>query len=96
MPPFDTVTSIGGQSFTDGFWRLLGPALEGLTNPLPIAIPGFANAQLRVRELVPVFPGSPPASGALVVEAVVELTAEALLHVIVQSGTATIALGPQT
>lgn len=94
--PYDCVVSIGGQSFADGVWRLLEPALEGLTNPLPIVIPGFANAQMRVTRLVPIIPGTPPSSGGLAVRASVELTAEALLHVLVESGTATIALGPQS
>jgi hypothetical protein len=95
MPPFDTVCSIGGQSFVDGVWRLLGPALQGLTNPLPIAIPGFANAQMRVTQLVPLFPGSQP-SGGLTLRANVEVTAEALLHVLVESGSAAISVGPQS
>lgn len=87
--PYDSVISIGGQSFVDGVWRIFGPALEGLTNPLPIALPGFTNAQLRITELVPLIPGSPPANG-LSVLALVEVVAEALLHVTTQSDTVTI------
>lgn len=94
-PPYDAVVTIGGQSFADGLWRLLGPALEGLTNPLPLALPGFANAQMRVTQLVPVIPGSPPATGALILRAGVEVTGELLLHVLTQSGTASVTLGSQ-
>jgi hypothetical protein len=93
--PFDSVCSIGGQSFVDGVWRLLGPALQGLTNPLPVAIPGFANARMRVTQLVPVFPGS-QSSGGLTIRANVEMTAEALLHVLVESGSAAITIGTQS
>jgi hypothetical protein len=79
--PYDSVVSIGGQSFIDGLWRIFGPALEGLTNPLPLAIPGFANAQMRITQLEPVIPGNPPPSGALQILATVEVVAEALLRV---------------
>jgi hypothetical protein len=78
---FDTVVSIGGQSLVDGIWRLLGPALAGLTNPLPIALPGFANAQVRVTQLIPVFPTEPRDTGALILNAGVLITGEALLVV---------------
>jgi hypothetical protein len=95
-PPFDTVISIGGQSFVDGIWRLLGPALEGLTNPLPLTVPGFTNASMRVTQLVPVFPGTALATGgALNVRATIELTAEALLQVTASAGEVAISLGPQ-
>lgn len=89
--PYDTVVSIGGQSFVDGLWRMLGPALEGLTNPLPVSLPGFTNATMRVTQIVPVL----PASGALQVLAKVELGAEALLHVLTSTGSVNIALGEQ-
>jgi hypothetical protein len=94
-PPYDTVISIGGQSLVDGVWRLLGPALAGLSNPLPLTIPGFTNAEMRISRIIPVFPGTPPTSGALDVLATVELTAEALLNVSVSAGDITITLGPQ-
>ena len=94
-PPYDAVISIGGQSLVDGIWRLLGPALEGLTNPLPLALPGFSNATMRITRIIPVFPGTPPPAGALNVLATVELSAEALLNVNVSGGDVTITLGPQ-
>ena len=94
-PPYDTVVSIGGQSFVDGLWRLLGPALEGLTNPLPLALPGFTNATMRITQIVPVFPGSPPPAGALNLLATVELAAEALLNVNASAGDFTVTLGTQ-
>lgn len=90
---FDTVVSIGGQSFTDGIWRLFGPALEGLANPIPIAIPGVANARMRVKQLVPVFPGLPTDSGALRLRADVELTGEALIQILVESRPVNLPLG---
>jgi hypothetical protein len=91
--PYDSVISLGGQSFVDGLWRVFGPALEGLTNPLPLAIPGFANAQLRITELIPDIPGPPQPGGGLNVTTMVEVMAEALLHVVTQSGAVTI-VGP--
>src|SRR5947199_2575248 len=94
-PPYDTVISIGGQSLVDGVWRLLGPALEGLSNPLPLALPGFTNAAMRITRIIPVFPGMPPATGALDVLATVELTADALLNVNLAAGNFSITLGPQ-
>ena len=94
-PPFDTVISIGGQSLVDGVWRLLGPALEGLTNPLPLALPGFSNATMRITRIIPIFPGTPPPTGALNVIATIELTAEALLNVTAAGGGFNISLGPQ-
>jgi hypothetical protein len=93
--PYDSVVTIGGQSFVDGIWRLLGPALEGITNPLPLALPGFANARMRVTQIVPVFPAPGPATGALNLFATVEVTAEALLHVTTSTKSVNIALGPQ-
>ena len=76
--PYDSVVSIGGQSFMDGLWRLFGPALEGLTNPLPIALPGFANAELRIAQLIPIL----LPTGPLEIIATVDVTAEALLDVV--------------
>lgn len=93
--PFDTVVSIGGQSFVDGLWRILGPALQGLTNPLPVAIPGLSNAKMRITNLIPDFPGNPPPSGALRLRARVELIAEAVLYVLASTEKIDIALGPQ-
>ena len=95
---YDTVISIGGQSLVDGVWRLLGPALEGLSNPLPISLPGFSNAAMRIKSLVPLFPGpqppiGAPPTGALAVLAFVEVTAEALLKLNIAGGNFSIALG---
>jgi hypothetical protein len=95
MPPFDAVTTIGGQSFVDGIWRLLAPALERLTNPLPLTLPGFTNSQVRVTNIVPVFPGTAGGTG-LQIALTMEVTAEALLQVVTETGGATIALGPQS
>ena len=92
---FDTVVTIGGQSFVDGFWRLLAPALERLSNPLPLTLPGFSNAQVRVTNIVPVFPGTLGGTG-LQLALTMEVTAEALLQVVTETGGATIALGPQS
>jgi hypothetical protein len=94
--PFDAVVSIGGQSFLDGIWRLFGPALQGLASPIPIALPGFANAHMRIRQLVPVVPGGPSAAGGLTVRADIEITGEVLLHVLVESTTVRIAVGSPT
>ncbi len=95
MPPFDAVITIGGQSFVDGVWRLLAPALERLTNPLPLTLPGFTNSQVRVTNIVPVFPGTVGGTGLQIV-LTMEVTAEALLQVVTETGGATIALGPQS
>ena len=94
-PPYDCVVSIGGQSFVDGIWRLLGPALEGLTNPLPLALPGFANATMRVTQIVPVFPSPAPSNVGLDILARIEVTAEALLHITNAAEGFRIALGAQ-
>jgi hypothetical protein len=93
--PYDCVVSIGGQSFVDGIWRLLGPALEGLTNPLPLALPGFTNATMRVTQIVPVFPSPPPNNFGLNILARIEVTAEALLHITNAAEGFRIALGAQ-
>lgn len=92
--PYDVVVTIDGQSFVDGFWRILAPALERLTNPLPLAIPGFANAQMRVTNLIPVFP-MPTASSGLALAATIEVTAEVLLQVVHSTESINVALGPQ-
>ncbi|THD37249.1 MAG: hypothetical protein E7773_04225 [Sphingomonas sp.] len=92
--PFDVVVTIGGQSFVDGLWRIFGPALERLQAPLPIALPGFANARMRITNLIPEFPGTVPTDGLEIV-ATIELTAEALIHVLTRSDGVQIALGPQ-
>src|SRR5437762_10746524 len=91
--PYDSVVSIGGQSFVDGLWRLLGPALEGITNPLPVALPGFANGQLRITQLVPVIPGTPTSTPALQILAFVEVAAEAVLQVTSTASPANLNLG---
>lgn len=50
---FDSAISIGGRSFVDGFWRMLGPSLSALRVPLPTIIPGVANGLLRVQSITP-------------------------------------------
>lgn len=92
--PYDVVVTLDGQSFVDGFWRILGPALERLTNPLPIALPGFANAQMRVTNLIPIFP-LPTTGNGLALAATIEVTGEALLRVLSTTDSINIALGPQ-
>lgn len=92
--PYDVVVTIDGQSFVDGFWRILGPALERLTNPLPLNIPGFANAQMRVTNLIPVYP-LPTAGSGLALAATIEVTAEVLLQVLHTTESINVALGPQ-
>ena len=71
--------TIGGKSLVDGFWRLLAPALERLTNPLPLTLPGFTNSQVRITNIVPVYPGTLPGDG-LQIALTLEATAEALLQ----------------
>jgi hypothetical protein len=89
-PPYDAVLSIGGQSLVDGIWHLLGPALEGLSNPLPLTLPGFTNSTMRITRLTPILPGTPVPVGAPMgpfkVLVAVELAAEALLYVNIPAG----------
>ncbi|MCA1816000.1 MAG: hypothetical protein LC746_06260 [Acidobacteria bacterium] len=92
-PPYDTVISIGGQSLVDGVWHLFGPALEELSNPLPLPLPGFGDAAMRITHVVPVIPGTAP--GKLQVLATFEVTAEALLSVNLAAGGFSVTLGPQ-
>ncbi len=92
--PYEMVISIGGQSLVDGIWRLFGPALEDLVRPLPLVLPGFTNAVMRIEGVVPV-QGSPPPTGAFAVLASVALTAEAMLQVNVSTGEVTVPLGPR-
>lgn len=92
---FDAVITIGGQSFIDGLWRVLAPALERLTNPLPLTLPGFTNSQVRITNIVPVFPGTLPGNG-LEVALTLEATAEALLQIATETGAVSISLGSQT
>ena len=94
--PWDSVVSIGGQSFVDGIWRVLQPALEGLSNPIPVALPGFSNARMRVTQVIPEFP-SPPGPPGLKVRLHVEVVGEVLLHVIGSAATGVdILLGAQS
>ncbi len=61
MSLYDSVISIGGQSLLDGVWHLFGPALGQLSNPLPLALPGFSNATMRITHLTPPSPAWRPA-----------------------------------
>src|SRR5437868_4133976 len=92
-PPYDAVISIGGQSLVDGVWHLFGPALEELSNPLPLALPGFSDASLRITHVIPVIHGT--VAGKLEVLATFEVTAEALLNVNLAAGGFSVTLGPQ-
>lgn len=58
----DAVISIGGQSLIDGLLRILGPALEPLRAPLPIALPGVTNGFLTIRTIRAARPSSQPST----------------------------------
>lgn len=92
-PPYDTVLSIGGQSLTDAVWRLFGPTLAGLSNPLPISLPGFTNAALRVVRIAPVVPPGVAGGGGYGIALSIRISAEALLNVNLQTGTVTVNTG---
>lgn len=47
----DATISIGGRSLLDGVLRILGPALEPLQAPIPIALPGVTDALLRIKSI---------------------------------------------
>ena len=90
----DSVISIGGQSFVDGFVRILGPALQPLRSPMPVALPGLSNSFLSVRNMQPMFPSSQ--AGTIELDLEIDLTAEVLLVASVAAGTVTLALGNGT
>lgn len=92
---YDSIITIGGQSFVDGFWRLMGPALQQAMEPIPVVIPGFSNSRLRITNLVPVYPSN-TGGNSLEVILLAELTGEALFQVTVEADGVTISLGPQT
>jgi hypothetical protein len=92
-PPYDSVISIGGQSLVDGVWHLFGPALEELSNPLPLTLPGFSDASMRITHVIPLIPGT--VAGKLEVVAIFEVAAEALLNVNLAAGGFSVTLGPQ-
>jgi hypothetical protein len=54
MSHFDAVLSIGSQSLLDAILRLVGPQLDALRTPLPIAIPGLSGGLLSIRKIEPV------------------------------------------
>lgn len=87
----DAVISIGGQSFLDGVIRLLGPALQALRAPMPVAFPGLTNGLLTIRNIVPVLPGGTPSQIELRVD--FEISGEALLVASVAAGTVNLNLG---
>ncbi len=74
----DAVISIGGQSFLDGLMRLLGPALQPLRAPMPVALPGVANGVLSMRDIRPVLPGRTP--GLIELQVELDLAGEVLLQ----------------
>ncbi|HJU75213.1 MAG TPA: hypothetical protein VJ717_15835 [Gemmatimonadaceae bacterium] len=86
----DAVISIGGQSFIDGVMRLLGPALQALRTPMPIAVPGLTNSLLTIKNIRPVLPGANRGQIELNVE--VEITGEVLLVASVAAGTLNLSL----
>jgi hypothetical protein len=87
----DAVISIGSQSFLDGLLRILGPALDTIRGPVPIAIPGLTNSLLNIRDIVPVLPGS--SRGQIELRLQVELSGEVLLVASVAAGTVSLGLG---
>ena len=90
----DAVISIGGQSFVDGLVRILGPALQPLRAPMPLALPGLSNSFLSVRNIQPVFPSAQ--AGTIELDLQIDLTAEVLLVASVRAGTVNITLGNGT
>jgi hypothetical protein len=90
----DSIISIGGQSFVDGLVRILGPALQPLRAPMPIALPGLSNSFLSVRNIQPLFPSTQ--LGTIELDLEMDLTAEVLLVASVAAGTVNIALGNGT
>lgn len=93
-PRVDSVISIGSQSLLDGLVRLLGPALQPLRSPLPVAVPGLANAFVRIRSIEPVV--VPSRAGHVELRVQLELGGEALLVASVAAGTVNLALGSGT
>jgi hypothetical protein len=89
--PFDSVVSIGGQSFVDGVWRLLQPALQYLTHPFPVSVPGLTNTWVRVRSITPQVSGNLSAVFALKVE--LEARGELLMTTSVRAGLLRLRLG---
>ena len=72
----DAVISIGGQSFVDGLVRILGPELQALRQPIPIALPELENALLTIRSIRSRLPGLPSGSGNITFDLEIDLTAE--------------------
>lgn len=86
---FDSLVSIGGQSLLDGVWRILQPALQSLSNPLPISLPGMTNAWVRIRKMTPSLSGLPL---GLRLDVDVEVLGDLLLTASVKSGNVSLAL----
>lgn len=87
----DAVISIGSQSFLDGLLRILGPALDSIRGPIPIAIPGLTNSLLHIRDIVPILPGS--SRGQIELRVQIELSGEVLLVASVAAGTVSLGFG---
>lgn len=68
--------------------------MERLTNPSPLTLPGFVNSQVRVTNIVPIYPGNLAGNG-LELALTLEVTGEALVQNTAEAGAASIALGPQ-
>lgn len=94
QPPLDAVISIGGPALLDGFWRLVGPALQAVRAPLPIALPGMANSVLRIRNLGPYL--APAGGGKIRLDVQVELAGEIPLATEVAAGSLNLTLGKGT
>ena len=81
--------------------RLLGPALQPLRTPMPIALPGLTNGTLSIRRFEPVLPDL--RAGEIELEVEFELAGEVLLlasaavgDVTLTPGTGDINLGAAT
>ena len=92
--PMDSVISIGGQSFLDGLIRILGPALQPLRAPMPVALPGVSNAVLSIRNIQPVLLSD--GSGQIQLNVELDLKGEVLLVASVAAGLVNFTLGNGT
>lgn len=87
----DAFISIGGQSFVDGLVRILGPGLQALRAPMPVALPGLSNGILSIRSIQSVFPSAQ--AGTVELDLELDLTAEVLLVASVAAETVNLTFG---
>src|SRR5207248_9632955 len=81
-------------SFVDGLVRILGPGLQALRAPMPVALPGLSNAVLSIRSIKSVIPSAQ--SGTIELDLEIDLTAEVLLVASVAADTVNLTLGNGT